>query len=103
MSTPMIDRDASGRLAVDVFDIPMEMYPSLCREIAFEFGLIHDGKLITNSADVAFMDFRSDQGTVEMAWDNWSGFIVTAKSPESEPLIRRISDWLVDRKAEAGK
>lgn len=103
MTAPTIRRDASERLAVEIFDIPMEMYPSLCQEIALAFGLSHDGKLVTNGVDVAFMDFRSDLGAVEMAWDNWSGFIVTAKARESEPLIQQISEWFMDRKIEAEK
>lgn len=103
MTAPTISRDASGRLAVELFDIPMEMYPSLCNEIAFAFSLSHNGELVTNGADVAFMNFNSDMGTVEMSWDHWSGFVVTAKLRESEPLIQRISEWFMDRKTEANK
>ena len=101
MSVPTVSRDASGRLAVEIFNIPMEMYSSLCQDIALAFGLSHDGVLVTNAVDVAFMDFKSDLATVEMAWDNWSGFVVTAKSGESEPLIQRISEWFVNRETES--
>jgi hypothetical protein len=98
MSDPAVSRDTSGRLAVELFDIPMEMYPSLCHEIALAFGLSLDCSPVANSVDVVLTDFRSDFGSVEMAWDNWSGFIVTAKGLESEPLVRRIYEWFLDRK-----
>ncbi|MBL8818553.1 MAG: hypothetical protein JNL58_21170 [Planctomyces sp.] len=103
MPTPTVSRDASGRLAVEVFDIPIELFPSMCREIAMAFELSRDCNLVTNGVDVVFMDFNSEAGSIEMAWDNWSGFIVTAKSRESEPLVQRISEWLMDREIQADK
>lgn len=103
MSTPTVSRDASGRLAVEVFDIPVEVYPSVCREIAMAFELSRDCNLVTNGVDVVFVDFQSEAGTIEMAWDNWSGFIVTAKSRESEPLVQRISEWFIDREIQVEK
>jgi hypothetical protein len=94
MRQPTISRDASGRLTVEVFDIPMEQYAALCQRIATDFGLTSSDELVTNVADVAFMDFTTSKGAlVEIAWDNWSGFIVTAKSTEDEPLIHRIKKW----------
>ncbi len=44
--------------------------------------------------DVAFMDYRRNEQLVELAWDNWSGFIVTAKTTDSQPLVREIASWL---------
>jgi hypothetical protein len=100
---PTINRDASGRLAVEAFDVPIEQYPALCQRIASAFGLASSGQLVTNAADVAFMEFKSEQAIVEMAWDNWSGFIVTAKSLESEPLIHRITEWMAECNTDATK
>jgi hypothetical protein len=31
---------------------------------------------------------------VGLGWDNWSGFIVVAKNPESEPLVREVAAFL---------
>ncbi len=101
MNEPAVSRDASGRLAVEVFDIPMEMYRVLCQEIALAFGLSGERDSVTHGVDVVFMDFRPEFGVIEMAWDHWSGFMVTAKVPESEPLVRRIYEWLMDRTTRA--
>ena len=35
---------------------------------------------------------------VGLEWDNWSGFIVVAKTPESEPLVHAIAEWLLSSK-----
>ena len=103
MFDPTLSRDASGRLAVEVVDIPMDMYSSLCQKIELAFALSRDSNPVTNGVDVVSTDFRSELGAVEMAWDNWSGFIVTAKVHESEPLVLRIYEWFMDRNAGAVK
>ena len=96
MLKPAVSRDASGRLSVDVFDVPLKLYSQICQEITVAFNLESDGKLVTNAVDIAFKDFNSPLGPVQMAWDNWSGFTVTAMTHESEPIIERIYDWFAN-------
>lgn len=94
MTKPMISRDASQRLAVELCSLPINAYPEVCIQIAAAFGLSCCGELITNGIDVIINDFSSVQFDVEIAWDNWSGLVVTAKTPASEPLIHQICKWL---------
>jgi hypothetical protein len=86
-------RDASKRLLFDDDKIPVNLYKEVVGRIKSEFVLKPLGKVISNGYDVAFRDYASGTMVVGLEWDNWSGFIVVAKSPESEPLVRSIGDW----------
>jgi hypothetical protein len=44
--------------------------------------------------DQVFGEFRRGEQIVELAWDNWSGFIVTAQNSEAGPLVREIGAFL---------
>ena len=86
-------RDASKRLTFTVDEIPANLYKEIVNRIKSKFDLKPLGKVISNGFDVAFRDYASGSMIVGLEWDNWSGFIVVAKSPESEPLVRLIGDW----------
>ena len=88
-------RDGSNRLTFEMFRIPANDYPELCGAIVEEFHLSSGGPFVTNGADVLLSDFRSGEQIVGLDWDIWSGFIVTAKTVESEPLVRAIGAWLL--------
>jgi hypothetical protein len=63
--------------------------------VASAFGLAADGDWVTNGVDVAFRDYRLGGQAVGLAWDNWTGLTVFAKTPLSEPLVEQIAEWLL--------
>jgi hypothetical protein len=95
MPDELFKRDASGRLAFVMSRIPMNSYPALCNAIAAEFRIIPQATPVTNSCDIIFQDFGRGDQVVGLEWDNWSGFIITAKTPPSESLVREIAAWLL--------
>ena len=44
--------------------------------------------------DQMFWDFTNGTLTVELAWDNWLCFTITAKKPDAEPLVRQMATFL---------
>ena len=86
-------RDASDRLTFEVFDAPADSYPELCEKVVRRFKLTPANQLIVG-LDEMFQDYASGDFVVGLEWDNWSGFIVVAKSPECEPLVREIAAFL---------
>jgi hypothetical protein len=67
----------------------------MCAALADAFQLVPANPLITDGMDVVFRDYLRDEQLVEIAWDNWMGFSVVAKSPDSESLVREIGDFLL--------
>ena len=90
-------RDASQRLTFEMFELPADSYRAVCGEIVDGFGLVPDNELV-NGWDVVFQDYRQGEQIVGLEWDNWSGFIVVAKTPSSEPLVQEIGAWLLQSK-----
>jgi len=88
-------RDASDRLSFEMFRVPASNYAAVCAAVAAAFPLSPDVRSFDAVEDAVSMDFRCGQQVVELAWDNWSGFIVTAKTADSESLVREIADWLL--------
>ncbi len=86
-------RDSSNRLCFDLFRIPAVDYPNTCKLITDAFSLSPAVPSFGAGLDAVFMDFRDASRTVEFAWDNWSGFIVTAKDSGSESLVLEIAEW----------
>jgi hypothetical protein len=95
MADNSYSRDASGRLCFEMFRIPGDMYLALRDELVREFQLVPLGDLIEGFSEV-FQDFGRGDEIVGLEWDTWSGFIVVAKTPESESLVHRIRDYLVE-------
>jgi hypothetical protein len=95
MADNQIHRDASGRLTFEMFRAPGDHYHAMCDAIAMAFDLVPEKSVITNGVDVVFQDYRRGEQVVGLEWDNWSGFMVVAKTPDSESLVREIADWLL--------
>ena len=57
------------------------------------FSLVPDGGFLAR-ADQIFCDFRHGGAVVGMDWDNWMEFMVVAKTPAAESLVREIGSWL---------
>jgi hypothetical protein len=88
-------RDASERLAFEMFRVPAADYPELSNAVANFFDLTPNFESFAAGLDAVFMEYRRTDKVIEMAWDNWTGFMVVAKTPDSEPLVREIAAWLL--------
>lgn len=90
---PHFFTDASGRLTFDLFSVPAAEYPAVCRAVVTEFRLTKDTDLVVG-LDEMFWDFRCGDQVIGLEWDIWMGFTVVAKTPDSEPLVRAIAEWV---------
>lgn len=99
--TPHFSTDFSGRLAFDLDSVPATDFPAVFQAVVTEFRLTQTCELVVGP-DQMFWDVRSGDQVVELAWDIWMGFTVTAKSPEAEPLVRAIATWLCSNCASTG-
>jgi hypothetical protein len=92
---PHFYKDASGRLTHDRADIDSVSYAEICRKIVDRFMLKQSSEL-TIGLDAMFWDFTDGQAIIELAWDNWMCFTVTAKHPDAEPLVYEVAAFLSD-------
>ncbi len=87
-------RDASGRLTFEMFHLPCDRYTEVCRALASAFRLVPYTPCI-NGLDLVFQDYERGDTLVNLSWDNWSGFIVTAANPAAEPLVHEMAAYLL--------
>lgn len=90
---PHYFRDASNRLTHDRTDIGSHSYPEVCGKVADHFNLKPSSELVIG-VDQMFGDFTNGSLIVELAWDNWLCFTISAKEPGAEPLVRQIAAFL---------
>jgi hypothetical protein len=90
---PHFFRDASDRLTHDRGDIDSSPYPEVCRTVADHFNLKPLFELVIG-LDQMIWDFTNGTYTVELAWDNWLCFTITAKEPDAEPLVHQMATFL---------
>jgi hypothetical protein len=95
-------RDSSERLTFELSRVSAADYPEVCKAVVTAFGLVPDYESFAAGLDVVFMDYRRGEQVVEMAWDNWTGFTVVAKSTNSEPLVREMAAWLLQNEWDQG-
>lgn len=57
------------------------------------FGLVQEGDIVIGLEQM-FWDFQRGEQVVGLDWDIWMEFMVVAKSPTSEPLVKAIAAWL---------
>ena len=95
MQAGKFHRDANNRLCFEIHDADSLQYPELAATVASEFNLTPVGDLIMG-LDQMFRDYTDGDLCIGLDWDNWSGFIVVAKTPESEPLIESIGTSLTN-------
>jgi hypothetical protein len=86
-------RDASDRLTFEVYSLNADRYAQTCKRIARKFRLQPATELVVG-LDEMFRDYTDGTRIVGLEWDNWSGFVVVAKEPDSESLVRSIGDFL---------
>lgn len=98
MSDNSFHRDASGRLTFEMFNVPADSYPAVCKDLVAALHLVPVGTLVTDFLSIVFQDYQRGSQVVGLEWDNWSGFMVVAKTVESEPLVQSIAEWLLGSK-----
>lgn len=86
-------RDASDRLTFDFNGIESGWYGKITKAIVSEFSLEPVGDK-TRGLDEVFQDFKRGDEVVGLEWDNWSGYIVNAKTKFAEPLVREIAGYV---------
>ncbi|MDF1781440.1 MAG: hypothetical protein P1U67_09110 [Alcanivoracaceae bacterium] len=86
-------RDASKRLTFDFSSIEFGSYGKITKAIVAEFGLRPAGEK-TRGLDEVFQDFKVGDEVIGLEWDNWSGYIVNAKSKTAESLAREIAGYI---------
>jgi hypothetical protein len=95
MTAARLWRDASERLTFDLDQVSQADYPAVCKAVVEAFGLVADTAFVAG-VDQLFQDWRRGSAVIGLDWDNWMGFMVVAKTPESEPLLRDIARWLCE-------
>jgi hypothetical protein len=86
-------RDASGRLTYELQSVPSARYLEFVQRIVDRAGLAPAGVPVVG-LDLLSTEFTKGEARVSIDWDNWSGLIVTALTPASEPLVRAIGAQL---------
>ncbi len=86
-------RDASNRLTFEMFDVDSLDYAKLAARVVEKFNLTPSSELIIG-LDEVIRDYTDGKRTVGLEWDNWSGFIVVAKTSTAEPLVNEIGAYL---------
>jgi len=89
-------RDSSDRLTMAVECMPSLAYRFVRWKLCKKFQLKKSGNYV-KSLDEKFQEYRNSDGRVSIDWDIWSGFAVTALTPESESLVKNIGNWLREK------
>lgn len=91
----LLYRDASQRLCYEIFRAPAEDYDLLRKLVVDAFSLQRIKPTITFLDDVSTAYIKwSGFLRVDIDWDNWSGFFVTAMNLRAESLVEKIGRFL---------
>src|SRR4051794_40727347 len=99
MAEPRLTRDASGRRFFGLSWVPAADRPALCGAVAAAFSPSPSLGSFVAGLEAVAMDGRRGDLVVEMAWDNRSGFIVTAKFIHAESLVGEVPGLTFPRAA----
>lgn len=86
-------RDNSQRLTIDFHGIEAGSYKKITSDVVAKFGLEVAGAK-TSGLDEVFQEFKRGNDVVGLEWDNWSGYIVNAKTKTAEPLVCEIAGYI---------
>ena len=86
-------RDNNKRLIVAVEGMPSLAYRYITREICRLFQLSSAGEYVWCEQG-SYHKFTHGRCNLSMDWGHDNGFTVTALSPDSEPLVKDIGQWL---------
>ena len=88
-------RDDSDRLCFEIHAVASLEYANMATAVAKRFELKPMGDLVVG-LDEMFRDYTDRCSIVGLEWDIWSGFIVVAKTLESETLVNGIGEFLTE-------
>ena len=88
-------RDTSNRLTFEMSRVAAADYPTVSQAVATAFSLTPDPATFLAGLDLVSMHFRRGDCAVELAWENWTGFMVIAKTPDADLLVREIGACLL--------
>lgn len=86
-------RDNSDRLTIDFQHIESGLYKKITSNVVARFNLEFASTKISG-LDEVFQDFKRGNDVIGLEWDNWSGYIVNAKTKTAEPLVREIAGYI---------
>lgn len=86
-------RDNSDRLTIEFHGIEAGSCKNINSEIVTHFSL-EVASTKNSCLDEVFQDFKKDNEVIGLEWDNWSGYIVNAKTKTAEPLAREIAGYI---------
>lgn len=86
-------RDASNRLCFEMFDVDSNDYPKLVTRIVEHFDLKPTSAMMMGP-DQLIGGYSDGKCSIGLDWDNWSGFFVTARTPDAESLVKSIGTFL---------
>ena len=88
-------RDASDRLCFEISNVIALDYPKLIVRIIAQFYLESSAKAVVGP-DQIIGGYSDGKCSIGLDWDHWSGFFITALTPEAEVLVRSIGAFLSD-------
>jgi len=89
-------RNTSHQLTIDFNKIEAKMYSKITSDIVRKYDLEMSNKLVTNLNE-KFQAFKFGAAIIGLEWDNWSGYIVSAKNKEAESLVKEIAAFIHEK------
>ena len=82
-------RDASKRLTYEIYPLESGDYAKIRQQLIKKFALKSIDEAVVGFDEI-FQDFYHGDVVIGIEWDIWSGFVVVAKNPEAEELVKKI-------------
>lgn len=87
-------RDASNRLCFEIVELAADDFANVVARIVQHFQLKPNAAPVIGP-DQLVHSYSDGECSIGLDWDNWSGFFVTAHSPESESLVSSVATFLL--------
>jgi hypothetical protein len=89
-------RNASNQFTFDFIKIEYKLYSSITNDVVAKFEMEPATELVTGLNE-KFQEFKSGSAVIGLEWDNWSGYIVSAKNVEAEQLAEKIANFINEK------
>ena len=86
-------KDASDRLTIEFLKISAKEYVQITDVVVTKFTLTAIDERVLG-LDVICQSFQCGENIIGLEWDNWSGYIVQAKTKSAEVLVRNIAKYI---------
>jgi len=88
-------RNSTNQLTIDFNKIEASKYPKITKEVVSRFNLVANNEIVKGLNEI-FQEYKAGATIIGLEWDNWSGYIVTAKNIEAESLVKEIAKFIND-------